>query len=817
MSYKINKTDGTLLVDLIDGTINTESSDITLIGRNYKGFGELINENFVKMLENFASSSAPANPLRGQLWYDTSENRLKVYNGTEFSTNGIIVSATQPNLSSGDIWIDSLNNQMKFFDGSDLVLVGPIFTESQGVSGFVTESKLDTQNQNRTILKFFVGNTLIGVWSAAEFTPVTSQLISELVSGSNPTGAIFKGFNLVDESYKYRGIAFKAESLIDNQGSTILAASLLRSDANDTTTGTITINNNDGLIVGASGQGHLTVSSVGDVMLTNVVNAKKIKLRVTNITSVEEAMVITSNTRLVQLYPGIITSTVEVGGNLTVQGDLTVQGTNTTVNTTNLTVEDKNITIANVLSPTDVTADGAGFTIKGASDKTFNWVNATDAFTSSEHIDLTAGKEYKINGVTVLSATALGSTIASAPGLTSLGVLTQSKVDNLTLNSNKITTKEEVLSTITATGTGSTATLTFSTQGSPPYGTGETIVVAGITPVGYNGTHVVTACTINSVSYTNITTAAQTVPGTITQISPVDLVLESGTNIINVGATTEHTITGLALPTAASHATRKDYVDGYLPISLVADITGFSALSAGVNGSIANLLTDLYPPLGMSGTGLGIPASVVGRIAMIHTVEFGSLNVTIPGANLESALDESFTAVDQTIQSATAVTVVSVQTYQSGAASLDPGHIRITTTNQVPNTFEVDQLVTITGCQGTVSTLFAAPGINGTDYVISKVITPGTVFDIDLSTGTSAQSLAGIDAEPGGNYNASSAAVTRTIVVGASNKTVLQDIAFDTVTGTVGSVASRGLKRFILTAGTPPTWQFNADLTSTVI
>ena len=62
MSYRINKTDGSLLVDLIDGTINTESSDITLIGRNYKGFGELINENFVKILENFASTSAPANP-----------------------------------------------------------------------------------------------------------------------------------------------------------------------------------------------------------------------------------------------------------------------------------------------------------------------------------------------------------------------------------------------------------------------------------------------------------------------------------------------------------------------------------------------------------------------------------------------------------------------------------------------------------------------------------------------------------------------------------------------------------------------------------
>jgi len=759
----------------------------------------------VKMLENFASSSAPANPLRGQLWYDTSENRLKVYNGTEFSTNGIIVSSTQPNLAAGDIWIDSLNNQMKFFDGSDLVLVGPIFTESQGVSGFVTESKLDTQNQTRTILKFFVGNTLIGVWSAVEFTPVISQLISELVSGSNPTGAIFKGFNLVDESYKYRGIAFKAESLIDNQGSTILAASLLRSDANDTTTGTITINNNDGLIVGASGQGHLTVSSVGDVMLTNVVNAKKIKLRVTNITSVEEAMVITSNTRLVQFYPGIITSTVEVGGNLTVQGDLTVQGTNTTVNTTNLTVEDKNITIANVLSPTDVTADGAGFTIKGASDKTFNWENDTDAFTSSEHIDLATGKEYKINGDTVLSATALGPFITSAPGLTSLGVLTQSKVDNLTLNSNKITTKEEVLSTITATGTGSTATLTFSTQGSPPYAIGDSIVVAGITPLGYNGTYSVTACTINSVSYTNTTTAAQSVPGTITQISTVDLVLESGTNIINVGATTEHTITGLSLPTAASHATRKDYVDGYLPISLVADVTGFSALSGGVNGSIIRLLSDLYPVAGYAGAGLGIPASAAGRIARVHTVESGSLNVTIPGANLESALDESFTAVDQTLNTAPN-TVQTIQTLTVVPSLLDPGHIRITTSSG--HFYEVGNTVVISGCSG--SGVFAPTGFDGT-YTVAKVIEnalPSTQFDINISA-----TIPTIDVVSGTLYTSSSATVTRTPAVGNSNKTVLQDVAFGPVTGTVTAVVSRGLKQFIVSGGA---WTFHSNPPSTV-
>ena len=116
MSYKINKTDGTLLVELTDGTINTTSSDITLVGRNYKGFGELINENFVRMLENFSSTSAPSNPLKGQLWWDSSVDRLKIYNGDEFRTAGSpIVSSTQPNnLVAGDIWIDNDKNRLYF-------------------------------------------------------------------------------------------------------------------------------------------------------------------------------------------------------------------------------------------------------------------------------------------------------------------------------------------------------------------------------------------------------------------------------------------------------------------------------------------------------------------------------------------------------------------------------------------------------------------------------------------------------------------------------------------------------------------------------
>jgi len=117
-----------------------------------------------------------------------------------------------------------------------------------------------------------------------------------------------------------------------------------------------------------------------------------------------------------------VTGVVTFDSNLTVQGDLTVNGTTTTIDTTTLVVEDKNIEIGKVATPTDVTADGGGITLKGDTDKTINWVDATDAWTFSEHVDLASAKEYRIAGTKVLDATSLGSAVVSS-SLTSVGTI----------------------------------------------------------------------------------------------------------------------------------------------------------------------------------------------------------------------------------------------------------------------------------------------------------------------------------------------------------------------------------------------------------
>jgi hypothetical protein len=127
-------------------------------------------------------------------------------------------------------------------------------------------------------------------------------------------------------------------------------------------------------------------------------------------------------TGTVDLSGATLSGNTTFSNNLTVSGDLTVSGTTTTVNSTQVDVADKNITLGNVSTPTDSTADGGGISLKGATDKLFRWLNATDSWTSSEHIDLASGKEFKINGTSVLSGSTLGSGVTGS-SLTSVGTI----------------------------------------------------------------------------------------------------------------------------------------------------------------------------------------------------------------------------------------------------------------------------------------------------------------------------------------------------------------------------------------------------------
>ena len=215
MTYKINKTDGSLITEVIDSAIDQTATDITLIGKNVSGYGEFINENFVKILENFANTSQPNNPLAGQLWFDTSENRLKVYDGLGFKNgSGPVVSGTAPTTAiQGDFWIDSAENQLHFYTGNDRVLAGPIYKSSQGLSGFEVDTIYDTNNAPRIIVKLWVAQTLLGIFSKDPIPFIPRDGTAGL---GGFTGEIGPGFNQSTLSgQKFRITASAADALRD--------------------------------------------------------------------------------------------------------------------------------------------------------------------------------------------------------------------------------------------------------------------------------------------------------------------------------------------------------------------------------------------------------------------------------------------------------------------------------------------------------------------------------------------------------------------------------------------------------------------------
>lgn len=410
MAYQINKTDGTIVATVADGQVDTLSTDITLIGKNYSGFGEALNENFIKVLENFSSTTAPTHPIRGQIWFDTSENKLKVYNGSDFiPVSSATISSTQPDtLSIGDLWFDDAGAQLYFYDGTTPILLGPAYSSAQGISGLKVESILDTLNQTRVITYLYNNGILLGIFAKDSFTPKT-----EIIGFS---GSIGPGFNAGTLS----GIKFNVTCTNSEQLGGADATTYVRRDVANAINGELRVTTDLGVVIGSAGQLNLTVTS-GDTYVSNYSTDKKLILNVRKGIDQENAIVIDGSNRTINLYSGFTDSIVTTGGDLVVTGNLTVEGTTTTINTTNVTIEDKNLTLANVSSPTDVTADGAGLTIKGSTDKTIAYSQTSNWLAVSETINLASGKALYINGTKVIDGNSLGSAITSIPGVTSFG------------------------------------------------------------------------------------------------------------------------------------------------------------------------------------------------------------------------------------------------------------------------------------------------------------------------------------------------------------------------------------------------------------
>lgn len=258
MSYTINLTDGTIFAVVADGTINTDSSQ-TLVGKNYAGYGEFLNENYIRLLENASNTSAPGAPLTGQLWWDKTNSVMKVYNGTVFKViSAATASANAPTSNiAGDLWFDTTNGQLKAYSGSAFVTIGPASTSGEGTSGAIVTTITDNGASDHVVVQMYVNNVICGIWSKdATFTPAAA------ISGFATIGPGLNMSTTVTNAV-FNGTATNADTL-----DTLNSTSFMRSDAATSNNTSISILADTGLYVGGDSDGRIFVSGT-DVYVSN--------------------------------------------------------------------------------------------------------------------------------------------------------------------------------------------------------------------------------------------------------------------------------------------------------------------------------------------------------------------------------------------------------------------------------------------------------------------------------------------------------------------------------------------------------------------
>ena len=311
MAYTINKTDGSVIATITDGTVDNTTS-VQLFGKSFSGFGEGLNENLVKLLENSAGTSQPTGPLTGELWMDTAVGQLKVYNGTSFEpTGGAKSQSLAPtNPGAGDLWHDSDDDQLYVYTGSAFQLVGPVYTAGQTLSGWKIET-LASSGGNKVVSSMYAGNTRVAILSKEDFTPSVTQsgfaAVKAGITLNSTLGAVFDGTNTQASFINITGTT--------NTSSTVVAGgNFLRADAADTTTGALTVDTDSGIIIGDAQELTVTVSG-NDVTVAQTSQDKDLKF------TVNDGGVTKTPLTLTGADGGI-----DLVGDLTITGNLNVSG-----------------------------------------------------------------------------------------------------------------------------------------------------------------------------------------------------------------------------------------------------------------------------------------------------------------------------------------------------------------------------------------------------------------------------------------------------------------------------------------------------------
>jgi len=429
MSYTITLTNGKTLAVLADQSFDSVSSSLTLIGKNVNAYGQYVNNNFVGLLENFASITSPRSPVQGQIWFDTSEGRIKVYNVDQFKPVGspIIATAEPGEAVNGDFWFNPTTKELQFTDGINWYSTAEQTNVGEaGKAGWFVEVIQDILNDDQVVAKLYSNNV--------EIAAVTSKDIPLINNGTEfqayGTSTLRAGMTL-NPSFKIYGTA--TNSLNWNNLST---SSFFIKDVFNETNALISIANNTGLYIGTASDIQILVEDDG-TSVTGVFYMAgpndNYELRYNNgFIGTATAMYLDGTNNRLGIFTNNPQDGLDINTSTIIRGSLTVIGTSTNIDVTQLSVQDKNIVLANG-NTVDIVADGGGITLSGATDKTFNWYSSTTSWSSSENLNLATGKTFKIGGVDVLTANSLGTGTQHAPGLVDLPVLNHFTVTSLSI------------------------------------------------------------------------------------------------------------------------------------------------------------------------------------------------------------------------------------------------------------------------------------------------------------------------------------------------------------------------------------------------
>jgi hypothetical protein len=337
MTYFVNHANTTTPpYTVYDNTTNTETS-LKFPGRYVAGYGQAVAENFLHLLENFASDSEPSSPQIGQLWYDTAKGYLRVHSSSGSTVDarwkaasGIEYNAENPGTAViGQLWVDTANRQLNIYTGSSWMVVGPTISTRDGLkNGATIEEIEDVSNHSRTVLTIYISNIPVAIVSKDTFYPKSGipgySKINSGVNLNNPLSIIDKE-KFSGGLPQFTGTATAANSLIVNNA-VVESSKFLRSDIINNTEHEIHIKHNNGIVIGTAGNLNISYSESSNIARFYNTSSGSIALQ-TQINGSPKTILTVTGTKV-----GINTehpsADLEITGDAVMSGKLTIRGGN---------------------------------------------------------------------------------------------------------------------------------------------------------------------------------------------------------------------------------------------------------------------------------------------------------------------------------------------------------------------------------------------------------------------------------------------------------------------------------------------------------